>query len=149
MNSGNSQILPPAPLALIGLGNMGLPLGRRLMEAGYRIVGYDAQPAARDGDGEWMRREAQRGACISPSFSAARAPRSWTWTTSASRNIRVCLQRHQPFQAAVRAVYETLKALREGAGPAQLDRLASGDLIRKVTRSDDYERWTREFLGPR
>jgi carboxyvinyl-carboxyphosphonate phosphorylmutase len=66
-----------------------------------------------------------------------------------SRNVRICLQGHQPFQAAARAIYETLKALREGTSPAELDRLASGDLMRKVTRADDYERWTREFLGPR
>ncbi len=48
MNSGNFRILPPAPVALVGLGNMGLPMGRRLAEAGYRITGYDTQPAARD-----------------------------------------------------------------------------------------------------
>src|ERR671917_659619 len=48
VNSGNSRILPPAPVALMGLGNMGLPMGRRLAEAGYRITGYDTQPAARD-----------------------------------------------------------------------------------------------------
>ncbi|MDQ4060529.1 MAG: isocitrate lyase/PEP mutase family protein, partial [Pseudomonadota bacterium] len=64
-----------------------------------------------------------------------------------AHNVRICLQGHQPFQAAVRAVYETLKALREGASPADLGMLASGDLIRKVTRADEYERWTREFLG--
>src|SRR5205085_2660472 len=31
-----------------------------------------------------------------------------------ARRVRVCLQGHQPFMAGVRAVYETLKALREG-----------------------------------
>jgi carboxyvinyl-carboxyphosphonate phosphorylmutase len=64
-----------------------------------------------------------------------------------ARNVRICIQGHQPFQASVRAIYETLKALREGTDPAELDRLASGDLMRKATRADDYERWTREFLG--
>ena len=32
----------------------------------------------------------------------------------ASRNVRIALQGHQPFSAAVKAVYDTLKALREG-----------------------------------
>ena len=35
----------------------------------------------------------------------------------ASRGVRICLQGHQPFQAAVRAVYDTLKALRDGVSP--------------------------------
>jgi carboxyvinyl-carboxyphosphonate phosphorylmutase len=66
-----------------------------------------------------------------------------------ARNVRICLQGHQPFQAAVLAIFETLKALREGASPAELERLATGDLMRKVTRAEDYERWMRAFLGPR
>lgn len=65
-----------------------------------------------------------------------------------ARKVRLCLQGHQPFQAAVRALYETLKALREGANPAELERLTSADLMRTVTRATDYERWTRDFLGP-
>jgi 3-hydroxyisobutyrate dehydrogenase len=41
-------IRPPAAIALIGLGNMGAPMGARLLEAGYRVTGYDAAPAARE-----------------------------------------------------------------------------------------------------
>jgi oxaloacetate decarboxylase len=66
-----------------------------------------------------------------------------------ARNVRICLQGHQPFQAAVLATYETLRALREGKRPADLDRLAPADLMRKVIRAEDYERWTREFLQSR
>ncbi|KAB2920560.1 MAG: isocitrate lyase/PEP mutase family protein [Hyphomicrobiaceae bacterium] len=65
----------------------------------------------------------------------------------AQRRVRVCLQGHQPFQAAVRAVHETLRALRQGVAPAELTNLASGDLMRQVTRAADYEHWSREFLG--
>ena len=67
----------------------------------------------------------------------------------AARGVRICLQGHQPFQASIRAIYETLKALREGAAPATLPGLAAGDLTARVTRAEDYERWTREFLGPK
>jgi carboxyvinyl-carboxyphosphonate phosphorylmutase len=65
-----------------------------------------------------------------------------------SRNVRVCLQGHQPFMAAVQAVHATLTALRAGRRPAELAGIASADLMRRVTRQADYERWTREFLGP-
>ena len=38
----------------------------------------------------------------------------------ASRRVRIALQGHQPFAAAVQAVYATLKALREGTPPGKL-----------------------------
>jgi oxaloacetate decarboxylase len=63
------------------------------------------------------------------------------------RGVRVCLQGHQPFSAAVRATYETLKALREGMPPEQIQGLAPADLMQRVTRDGDYRRWMSEFLG--
>lgn len=63
-----------------------------------------------------------------------------------ARNVRLCLQGHQPFQAAVQATYATLKALRDGTEPGRLDGLASAELMRKATRADEYESWTRTFL---
>jgi carboxyvinyl-carboxyphosphonate phosphorylmutase len=64
-----------------------------------------------------------------------------------AHGVRICLQGHQPFQAAVRAVHETLRALREGTRPSDLLNLAGKELMGQVTRISDYERWTREFLG--
>jgi oxaloacetate decarboxylase len=64
-----------------------------------------------------------------------------------ARGVRLCLQGHQPFQAAVRAIHDTLKALRDGVSPSEIEGLASSDLARKATRAEDYARWTREFLG--
>ena len=49
--------------------------------------------------------------------------------------------------AAVEAVYASLKALREGTPPAELKGVASRELMRRVTRDEDYERWTKDFLG--
>ena len=65
----------------------------------------------------------------------------------AAQRVRICLQGHQPFQAAVRAIHETLSALRSGTAPKDLKGLASGEMMNHVTRASDYERWTREFLG--
>ncbi len=67
----------------------------------------------------------------------------------ASQGVRVCLQGHLPFQAAVQGIYATLKALRDGVAPKDIQNLASADLMRRVTRADDYDRWSREFLGTR
>src|SRR5277367_2808008 len=60
-----------------------------------------------------------------------------------SQRVRVCLQGHQPFMAAVQATYETLKALREGTPPGKLANIASADLMKRVTRDGDYSGWTR------
>ncbi len=64
-----------------------------------------------------------------------------------SRRVRVALQGHQPFLAAVKAVHDTLKALREGVKPAALPGIASADLLKAVTRDADYRRWMDEFLS--
>jgi carboxyvinyl-carboxyphosphonate phosphorylmutase len=62
------------------------------------------------------------------------------------RGVRVCLQGHQPFMAAVQAVYDTLHALRAGTPPEKLQGVAPEALMQRVTRGDDYSRWAREFL---
>ena len=64
-----------------------------------------------------------------------------------ARNVRICLQGHLPFMAAVNAVHETLKALRAGTPPADIKAVASPDLMKQVTRHADYARWSKEFLN--
>ena len=64
-----------------------------------------------------------------------------------ARRVRIALQGHQPFAAGVKAVYETLKALRDGVQPGKLQGVASAELMKKVTRDDDYTRWSKDFLG--
>ena len=65
----------------------------------------------------------------------------------AAHRVRVALQTHAPFSAAVQAVYDTLKALRDGVPPRELKNIASPDLMRQVTRADDYQGWTKDYLG--
>ena len=62
------------------------------------------------------------------------------------RGVRICLQGHQPFAAGVQAVYETLRALREGTLPEKLQGVASEELMKRVTRGGDYARWMKDFL---
>ena len=61
--------------------------------------------------------------------------------------VRLSLQGHHPFMAAVQATYETLKVLREGTPPEEIQGLPSGDTMKQVTRSADYQRLMKDFLG--
>jgi carboxyvinyl-carboxyphosphonate phosphorylmutase len=65
----------------------------------------------------------------------------------AAHRVRVALQGHAPFSAAVQAVYNTLKALRDGTKPSDLAGIAAPELMQRVTRAADYRQWTRDFLG--
>src|SRR6202021_2929794 len=65
----------------------------------------------------------------------------------AQKRVRIALQGHAPIAAATQAVYETLKAPREGLPPKDLKRLASSELTNKVTREADVNARLTEFLG--
>ena len=64
----------------------------------------------------------------------------------AQRGVRICLQGHQPFAAAVRAVHDTLRALREGTPPEKIDAAANDEVMKRFTRNDDYVRWMKDWL---
>src|SRR5450631_3312425 len=65
----------------------------------------------------------------------------------ANRRVRIALQGHAPFAAATQAIYETLKALRDGQPPKSLKGLASSELTGRVTREADVKARSAEFLG--
>jgi oxaloacetate decarboxylase len=66
-----------------------------------------------------------------------------------AKGVRVCLQGHQPFQAATQAIYDTLRALREGTTSAELRGLASAQTMARVTREGEYVARIGEWLGGR
>ena len=65
----------------------------------------------------------------------------------AARGVRIALQGHLPFAAAIRAIHDTLKALRDGTPPAEIPGIAPEALMKQVTRDADYKGWIKEFLG--
>jgi carboxyvinyl-carboxyphosphonate phosphorylmutase len=65
----------------------------------------------------------------------------------AATGVRIALQGHLPFAAGVGAVYEALKALRAGAAPTDISHAGSKELLARVLRQDDYERWSGDYLG--
>ncbi len=64
-----------------------------------------------------------------------------------SQRVRIALQGHAPFAAATQAVYETLKALREGASPGDLKGLAPPGLTSRAMREAEAKARSSEFLG--
>ncbi|CCD91408.1 putative Carboxyvinyl-carboxyphosphonate phosphorylmutase [Bradyrhizobium sp. ORS 375] len=65
----------------------------------------------------------------------------------AARRVRIALQGHAPIAAATQAVYDTLKALRDGTSPKQLKGLPSAERTSRVMREADVKKRLREFLG--
>jgi len=91
--------------------------------------------------------EALREALKIPFILGSAAPEVIELGYLGSQGVRVCLQGHQPFMAAVQAVHDTLKALRDGVAPSKLPGIASADLMKRVTRDAEHGRWMKDFLG--
>jgi carboxyvinyl-carboxyphosphonate phosphorylmutase len=64
----------------------------------------------------------------------------------ARQRVRIALQGHAPIAAATQAVYDTLKALREGTSPKNLKGLASSELTSRVMREADMKARSVDFL---
>lgn len=64
----------------------------------------------------------------------------------ASQNVRICLQGHQPIRAAVQAIHDTLKALRDGTAPEDLSGVAGKDLMEIATRQSAYDKARKDYL---
>jgi oxaloacetate decarboxylase len=64
----------------------------------------------------------------------------------AGLGVRISLQGHQPFMAAVQAMYDCLRSLREGKKPGELDGIASPALMAQLTRDEAYRQRIKEFL---
>ena len=60
--------------------------------------------------------------------------------------VRVCLQGHQPIQAALEAVRATLQALRDGSAPADLPGLPDKDLLARAMDSAAWKRRGDDWL---
>ena len=65
----------------------------------------------------------------------------------ASRGVRVWLWGDQPFAAAVKAMHDTMAAVKGGATPAALAAAAPEALLKRFTGAADYDTLTRDFLG--
>ena len=64
----------------------------------------------------------------------------------AQRGVRVCLQGHQPFMAAIQAVHTTMQALHDGVAPEALSGVAPSAMVQQFSHDDDYTRRLRDYL---
>ena len=64
----------------------------------------------------------------------------------AAHRVRIALQGHAPIMAAVQAVYDTMKALREGTKPGELKGVASSTLMGTLTRAAAYDEAAKKYL---
>src|SRR3954465_5902716 len=69
------------------------------------------------------------------------------WDFLGRQRVRIAVQGHAPIAAATQAGFETLKAVREGAAPKQLQGLASSELMGRVTRDAIAKQRNADFLG--
>lgn len=65
----------------------------------------------------------------------------------ASQRVRVANQGHAPIAVATQAVYDTLKALRDGTSPKDLKGLPSADLTNRVMRDAEVKVRSADLLG--
>jgi len=65
----------------------------------------------------------------------------------ATQGVRICLQGHQPYMAAVEAVRATMQALRAGTPPSKLAQVASAQTMQALSRDAEYARCSERFLG--
>ena len=65
-----------------------------------------------------------------------------------ANGVRVAHQGHLPLAGAVKGIYDTLKALRDGVAPTELrGSVATTELMDQLTRKADYNHWTEEYLN--
>lgn len=62
------------------------------------------------------------------------------------RGIRLALQGHLPFAAAMQAVHDTMAALRGGTKPSDIKGTMSRSALSKLTQEDDYADAQKHFL---
>jgi len=65
----------------------------------------------------------------------------------AAHGVRVALQGHATFPAAMQAVHDTLKALRDGTAQKDLRGLPDAAATKRWQRDDQYDAAIRDFLG--
>jgi carboxyvinyl-carboxyphosphonate phosphorylmutase len=69
------------------------------------------------------------------------------WDFLRHQRVRIAVQGHAPVAAATQAVFETLKAVREGAAPKALQGLASSEVMGRVMREAAAKQRGTAFLG--
>jgi carboxyvinyl-carboxyphosphonate phosphorylmutase len=111
----------------------------------YAETGIDALFLT--GTRSWEQLEAVRQATSLPILMGGGPPEMLDRERLGAAGVRIALQGHMPFYAGVKAVYDTLKHLRDGGSPTALsDKVASNDLLNIALKQQDYASWQQDYL---
>ena len=123
----------------------GIPEAEKRVKA-YQETGIDAVFLLGVSTQEELK--AMHRACTLPLLMSAAPPSLGGRELLAANGVRVALQIPLPFYVAARAVYDTMKHLKEGGSPEELSgATASEDQMATALRRGDYARWQREYLS--
>ncbi|MGH7120606.1 MAG: isocitrate lyase/PEP mutase family protein [Acetobacteraceae bacterium] len=87
-------------------------------------------------------------ACVPPPIMLGGTPKGLGDRAMLARHgVRMALQPHLSFAAAMQAVFTTLKALRDGTPPEAIAGVAPPALLREIAREDDYRAAAAAFLA--
>jgi carboxyvinyl-carboxyphosphonate phosphorylmutase len=65
-----------------------------------------------------------------------------------ANGVRVALQGHQPFLSTIKTLHEVYEHLAKGGAPGALkDKVASDELVARVTNKPAYDKWIKDYLG--
>ena len=67
----------------------------------------------------------------------------------AANGVRISLQGHLPFMAAMQATCDALGALRGGSPPSDVEGTVSRETLTRLTKDARYRNWMETFLGGR
>jgi len=112
--------------------------------AAYAVAGADAIFPV--GVTELSQLQAIREAIALPMILYVDRPALSDVGALASLGVRIAVQPHTPIWAAMQAVHDTMKALRDGVSPDALTGLPDVDFQRRVTRQAHYERYLATYL---
>ena len=84
---------------------------------------------------------------VRPLVLGTPAPELQDLASLGAQRVRICIQGHLQIAAAMRALLETMKALREGMRPKDVPGIASAELMKRGTRDAEYRRSIKDYLG--
>ena len=64
----------------------------------------------------------------------------------AGQGVRFLLRGHQTFSASVQSIYTTMRSLRDGVEPEEVEGMATEELMKAVTRTGEYDRERKDWL---
>lgn len=91
--------------------------------------------------------QAIRQAIALPMILYVDRPALYDFAALASLGVRLAVQPHAPIWAAMQAVHDAMKALRDGVPPEALSGLPDADFRHRVTRKAHYERHLADYMS--